>query len=146
MENAQNNSVGVGVGVILEKDGKILLGRRHPDAKKAGSALHGEGTWTLPGGKIHFGETLEECARRETLEETGLTLGPLQIVSVADDIVYDAHYVTIGFVCREFHAEPRVMEPEKITKWRWFDPEHLPQPLFSASKRVIDNFLAGKIY
>lgn len=48
-------------------DGKVLLGQRHSDPEKADSALHGEGTWTMPGGKLHFGESFEEGATREVL-------------------------------------------------------------------------------
>ena len=51
---------GVGFGVILLKDKKVLLGKRHEDSKKADSELHGEGAWTLPGGKLEFGEEFEE--------------------------------------------------------------------------------------
>ncbi len=54
--------VGVGVGVALVRDGKVLLGHRHDDPEKADSLLHGEGTWTVPGGKLDFGETLEDGA------------------------------------------------------------------------------------
>jgi len=50
-----NKKPGVGVGVIILKDSKVLLGKRHSDARKADSELHREGTWTLPGGKrINF--------------------------------------------------------------------------------------------
>ena len=54
--------VGAGFGVMLFKEGKILLGRRHADPEKADSELNGEGTWTMPGGKLHFGESFEEGA------------------------------------------------------------------------------------
>lgn len=63
---------GVGVGIMILKDDKVLLGRRHGDPKKASSELHGEGTWTMPGGKVHFKEKLKDVAFREVLEETGL--------------------------------------------------------------------------
>ena len=49
-----------GAAVMIVKDGKVLLGKRHDDPEKAGSQLHGEGTWTLPGGKVDFGETIFE--------------------------------------------------------------------------------------
>ena len=47
----------VGFGIMVLKDNKILLGKRNDDAEKASSQLHGEGTWTMPGGKLHFQET-----------------------------------------------------------------------------------------
>ena len=66
----KEKKVGVGFGVLLLKDKKILLGKRHEDPEKADSELHGAGTWTMPGGKLEFGETFEQGARREVLEET----------------------------------------------------------------------------
>ena len=42
----------VGVGIMILKDGKVLLGKRNDDAEKASSDLHGEGTWTMPGGNL----------------------------------------------------------------------------------------------
>ncbi len=141
-----NQVVGVGTGVMLMRNGKVLLGFRDPDYRKAGSELHGEGTWTMPGGKLHFGETLEQCARLEVLEETGIELGTMIVARVGDDIVHDAHYVTIGFLCTDFKGEAKVMEPEKITEWQWFEPTELPSPMYFPSERFIDNFLTKRIY
>ena len=56
----------VGVGVIIIKDGKVLLGKR----KNA----HGEGSWSFPGGHLEFNEELFDCAKREVLEETGIKI------------------------------------------------------------------------
>jgi len=64
--------MGVGVGVILLRKGKILLSRRNSDPEKASSAFHAEGTWTLPGGKMHFGESFEEVAKSRKKLELGL--------------------------------------------------------------------------
>ncbi len=129
---------------MLLRGGKVLLGFRNPDYKKAGSELHGEGTWTMPGGKLHFGETLEQCARREVLEETGITLGVMTIARVGNDIVHDAHYVTIGFLCTDFKGEAKVMEPEKITKWEWFPLDRLPTPMYVPSEKIVRHYLVRK--
>jgi len=50
--------VGVGFGVMLLRDGKILLGKRHGDPQKGGGSLNGEGKWSMPGGKLEFGEPI----------------------------------------------------------------------------------------
>jgi len=76
------NKPGVGFGVILLKGGKVLLGKRHSDPKKADSELYGEGTWTLPGGKLEFGEEFEEGAIREVAEETSIKLNSVKVISV----------------------------------------------------------------
>lgn len=140
--------IGVGFGVMILRDGKVLLGQRHIDPTKADSELHGEGTWTMPGGKMHFGESFEETCTRETMEETGIVIdkSKIKIISITNDIVTDAHFVTIGFLCEDFQGEVQVMEPDEITKWEWFDLNNLPKPLFFPSEKVIKNYLDGVIY
>jgi 8-oxo-dGTP diphosphatase len=66
----------VGVGIMIVKDGQVLLGRR--------KGAHGEGEYAWPGGHLEFGETLEECVAREIAEETGMTVKPIRLVSVSN--------------------------------------------------------------
>lgn len=112
----------VGVGIMILKRGKVLLGKRHDDPDKSDSELHGKGTWTMPGGKLHFGEKLIGSAKREVFEETGVKINKnkLEVISVMEDIVKDAHFVTVGFLCKDFPGKPKVMEPDEITEWKWF--------------------------
>jgi len=146
MENKPQ--VKVGFGVMILKNNKVLLGKRHDDPQKASSALHGEGTWTMPGGKMHFGQTFEDEAARETLEETGIIVdkSKFKLISLTNDVVHDAHFITIGFLCEDFEGEPQVMEPDEITKWEWFDLNSLPSPIYFPSEKVLKNYLSGKIY
>lgn len=139
---------GVGIGVMILRDGKVLLGKRHDDPEKADSLLHGEGTWTLPGGKLDFGESFEDTAYREVFEETGIKINKenLKFVSITNDIVTDAHFVTIGFLCGGFEGEPKVMEPEEITEWKWFSLNELPSPLFFPSEKILKNYSDKEIY
>lgn len=146
MEKQIKPKPGVGFGIMILKERKILLGKRHDDPEKASSLLHGEGTWTMPGGKLHFQEGLKEAATREVLEETGIKVKNLELISVSSDIVHDNHFVTIGFLSTEFEGEPKVMEPDEIIKWEWFDLNHLPSPLYFPSEKIIKNYLAKKIY
>ncbi len=134
--------IGVGIGVMILRNGKVLLGKRHDDPEKAQSALHGEGTWTMPGGKINFRESFEDCAFREVLEETGVKIDKekLEIVCVNNDVVEDAHFVTVGFLSKDFEGEPKVLEPEEITKWEWFSLKELPKPIFFASKKILKEY------
>ncbi len=140
--------IGVGFGAMILKDGKVLLGQRHEDPEKADSELHGEGTWTMPGGKLEFGESFEAAVARETEEETSLKTDKdkMRLISITNDIGDEAHFVTIGFLCEEFTGDPKVMEPDEITKWGWFALDDLPTPLFSCSEKVIKNYLAKKTY
>lgn len=133
---------GVGVGVMILKRGKVLLGRRNYDPLRASSALHGEGTWTMPGGKLDFQEELEDCAFREAYEETGIKINKnkLEVISLTNNIVEDAHFVTIGFLCRDFKGEPKVIEPDEIVEWKWFPLKKLPQPIFLPSRGILESY------
>ncbi len=146
MANNTEQKPGAGFGVMILKGKKVLLGHRHEDPKKASSLLHGEGTWTMPGGKLHFQENLKEGAIREVLEETGIKVKNIDVISVSNDIVHDAHFVTIGFLAEEFEGEPKIMEPDEITEWKWFALDSLPFPLYFPTEKVLKNYLAGKIY
>lgn len=88
---------GVGVGIMIINKNKILLGLRNPNKVKASSELQGQGTWTMPGGKVEFIETLLNAAKRELKEETNLDALNLEVISISDDIKDSAHYVTICF-------------------------------------------------
>lgn len=141
-----NKSVGAGVGILVLKDKEFLLGKRNADPEKASSALSGEGTWTMPGGKIDFGETFLVAAKREVQEETGLVANSLKLISLMDDMTDKAHFVTIGLLCDNFTGEVKTMEPEEITEWRWFALDNPPAPMFFPCVKILRNYLSGKIY
>ncbi|MFA6414724.1 MAG: NUDIX hydrolase [Candidatus Paceibacterota bacterium] len=114
----------VGVGVIIKKDGKVLFGKRR--------GAHGEGTWSLPGGHLEFGETLETCARREVEEETGIEIKNIKSATFTNDIFEkeQKHYIT-AYVTADYSAgEVKIMEPDKCDEWRWVNWDALPEPLF----------------
>lgn len=142
----EKKRVGAGFGVILERDGKILLGMRHPDPDKADSAFRSAGEWSLPGGKLDWGETLEAGAIREVKEETGITIRSPQVISVHNCKNERAHFLTVGLLVHEWEGEARVMEPDEIFRWEWFDLKNLPSPRYFPSFEVIENYLQGKFY
>lgn len=119
-----HNQVKVGVGVIIIRDGFILLGERR--------GAHGAGSWALPGGHLEFGESIQRCAQREVREETGLAVDSVRNVAFTNDIFEKEgqHYVTLFVVAEKWHGEPAVMEPDKCRRWVWCDWEKLPTPLF----------------
>jgi 8-oxo-dGTP diphosphatase len=138
--------VGCGFGVILEKDGQILLGKRHPDPDKADSAFRSAGEWSLPGGKLDWGESFEDGAIREVKEETGIDIKNPEVISVHNCMNDHAHFMTVGLVAHEWTGEAQVMEPDEMTEWGWFPLDNLPSPRYFPSFEVIENYLQKKFY
>ncbi len=142
----EKKRVGAGFGVVLVRDGKILLGKRHPDPDKADSAFRSAGEWSLPGGKMEWGETFEEGAIREVLEETGISIKDPKVISVHNCKNEHAHFMTVGLEATEWEGEAQVMEPDEMTEWGWFDLTDLPRPRYFPSFHVIENYLQKKFY
>lgn len=138
--------IGVGFGVMMLKSGRVLLGKRHEDPEKADSLLAGAGKWTMPGGKLHFGESFEEGAKREVLEETGILLQSAKVICLNDDRVEGVHFVTVGLLSEDFEGEAQVIEPDEITEWRWFALDNLPSPMYFPSQKVLDNYTQKLFY
>src|SRR5215469_4119041 len=126
----------VGLAVIVERDGKVLL------QKRKGS--HGEGTWAPPGGHVEFGESLEECAVRETLEETGLEIGDVQFIAITNDLFpsEQKHYLTVWVVATYLSGPAFVAYPDKVAEVSWMSWDALPEHLFIP----FHNLLSGQSY
>ncbi len=142
----EDKQIGVGVGVIILDNNKILLGLRSSDTTTADSELHGEGTWTLPGGGMNYGETFESTAIREAKEETNLDIDDIKVICVQNDKNEYAHYVSIGMVAGKYSGNVETMEPKEIVTWKWFDLNDLPANIFFPSKKTIDSFKEGLFY
>ncbi|HDP73877.1 MAG TPA: NUDIX domain-containing protein [Candidatus Woesearchaeota archaeon] len=120
-----------GVGVIVVKDRKVLLGKR----KNA----HGEGCWSFPGGHLELYEDVEECAAREVMEETGISIKNSRKAAFTNDIFEkeQKHYVTLFIVSDFASGEVFVKEPDKCEKWEWFHWDDLPEPLFIPIRNLL---------
>ena len=88
----------VGVGALIFHRGRILMAQRGKEPLK--------GWWSLPGGALEVGESLDFAVRREVREETGLEIEPLRVFEIFERIIRDAegaaeyHYVLIDYICR----------------------------------------------
>jgi 8-oxo-dGTP diphosphatase len=125
----------VGIGVAVLRPGAVLLVRRGnpPNA----------GHWSLPGGAQELGETARDAARRELLEEAGLTVGALELAAQVDSIHHDPdgrvryHYTIIDFAARWTEGEPRAGGDATEVAWAPFgDLDRFD--LWSEARRVID--------
>ncbi|MGC1482313.1 MAG: NUDIX hydrolase [Candidatus Acidiferrum sp.] len=102
----------VGVGGVIIDNGRALLIRR------GGEPLRGE--WSIPGGTLELGESLQEGVARELREETGLDVRVLELIEVFDRIFPDEtlqhsdrkpgprfHFVIVDYLCQRIGGEPR---------------------------------------
>ncbi|MBP9731978.1 MAG: NUDIX domain-containing protein [Candidatus Magasanikbacteria bacterium] len=123
----------VGVGVIVIKDNKVLCAKR--------KGAHGEGTWQFPGGHLEFKESWEDCARREVMEETGMSITNIRFGTVSNDVfeTENKHYITLIMIANHELGEPQILEPEKCAGWEWFKWEELPEPLFLPIVNIVKN-------
>ncbi len=94
----------LGSAVIVEKDGKVLLGERNKENYR--------GYWVLPGGGVEWGETIEQAAVREIKEETGLDIELIRFVCHKEIIATHANYHSIVFyhLARPRNTEIRVSD------------------------------------
>jgi 8-oxo-dGTP diphosphatase len=108
----------VGVGaVIVDGDCVLLVQRGHEPAK---------GSWTIPGGLVELGESLEAAAVREAEEETGLKVEVVEVVEVLDRIFRDDdqddgcvrfHYVIVDYLCRVAGGQLRAGSDAEAARW-----------------------------
>lgn len=122
----------IGVGVLIWHQGKLLLGER----LQAGA----ENCWQFPGGRLEYGEDVLECAAREVLEETGLSMHQMKPVAYSHEVYMagESHYVTLYVSAQLLSGEPVVMEPQKCKSWQWFHPSALPAPLFTPITHLLN--------
>jgi 8-oxo-dGTP pyrophosphatase MutT (NUDIX family) len=129
----------VGAAVLLIKDGRLLMMRRTDNH-----------AWGIPGGALEPGETLEETARRETLEETGLVVVKLSLFDVFSgaELYYrypngdEVYNVTAAYLAEEVDGEIQ-LSPAEHSEYGFFPlhdlPEKISPPIMPILKRLQNN-------
>jgi predicted house-cleaning noncanonical NTP pyrophosphatase (MazG superfamily)/8-oxo-dGTP pyrophosphatase MutT (NUDIX family) len=128
-----------GAGVFIHKDGKLLMQKRKDN-----------GCWAADhGGCMELGETVEETAKRELLEETGLTANSLELLGIfsGKELFYTypngdmVSNVNIAYLCEDFSGE-LVTQTDETTELQWFGLDELPDnispPTIPALKRCVE--------
>ena len=123
----------VGLGILIFKEGKVLLGKR--------TSSHGSGEYAGTGGHFEYMESFEACAKRETLEEAGVEIENIRFLCLVNVKEYaPKHYVDIGLVADWVSGEPKAMEPDKLESWDWYDLDNLPSPLFGMIPKYFESY------
>jgi ADP-ribose pyrophosphatase YjhB (NUDIX family) len=122
----------VATGVVVEKDGGIVLGKRNHDPKM--------GSWSFPSGFVDAGEVVEDAARRECLEETGLEVRIDSLLGV-----YSAEGERVIFVAYAGTAVGGVLEAgEECIEVGVFAPDHLPELAFPNDEAIMEAWAAHR--
>ncbi|MEW6028515.1 MAG: NUDIX domain-containing protein [Chloroflexota bacterium] len=131
-----NQEPKVGVAVIVTRNDKVLLVKR--------KGVHGEGSWSTPGGHLDFGESLESCAKREAKEEVGLDVINIRFRAITNDVFesYGKHYISIWMDGESLNGDPVIAADYEIAELGWFAWDSLPAPLFLP----FANLLQGNSY
>ena len=109
--------------IIINEHGELLLGKRTDNQK-----------WGYAGGSMNLGESVEDCARRELLEEMNLIADELEffMINSGEETHYiypngdEVYNVEIVYLCRKYHGDMRPQESE-LSELRFFSPEQLPE-------------------
>lgn len=130
----------IAVNIYIVKNNKLLLGKR--------KNIAGDGDWGTPGGHVEAMESLEEAARRELYEETGLKTDKLIFNNFVNDPLLEdsSHYLHVNFLAEGIVDEPILMEPDKCYEWKWFNLNELPKNIFIGHRRCIPAFLENKVF
>ena len=123
--------------IIINTDNKILMHHRQD-----------RDWWGLPGGAMELGESLEQTARREVLEEVNLVCGTLELFNVysGPELYHkypdgnEVYNVTVTYLCRDYHGNIKVDETEGRDAL-FFDLSELPHNLSSPIKPIINDYI-----
>ncbi|MDQ0060086.1 NUDIX hydrolase [Paenibacillus harenae] len=123
--------------IVIDKQERMLLQLRADN-----------GLWGLPGGALEPGEAMEQVARRELLEETGLIAGEIRLLDIfsGNEMYYryphgdEVYNVVAAYLCNEYEGELRVEEAE-VRELAFFPVQALPEAINPADKPIIRSFL-----
>lgn len=124
---------------MIFKDNKILMGKQ--------ISSHGDGQFGVVGGHLEYMESFKECALREIKEECGIEVKNIRFQFLMNLKAYaPKHYVHIGLTADWASGEPRVLEPDKMEGWDWYDLDKIPEPRFATIDKALLSYRTGKTF
>ena len=125
---------------VLDKKNRVLLQKRSDN-----------GQWGFPGGFMELGENVQDTARREIYEETGLKLDELELFGIYSGPQYDKTFsngdqvslVQVSFICKRYSGELVESNDESIEN-KFYSLEELPENIFTDHKMLADDLLSKK--
>jgi len=125
-------------GIIANENGQILLQQR----------TYPHGIWGIPGGLMELGESTEDTVRREIAEETGLSLGKLNLFGVYSGPGYlckaqngdEFDVVAIVYTTNKYKGTPKIMDNESLAL-EWFDTDKLPQNIARTHSKILHDYV-----
>jgi 8-oxo-dGTP diphosphatase len=131
----KNNSICLTVFALIFNDkNEFSLVRTKPSEKKLPEY---ESIWSMPGGKIKYGEPVIEALEREIFEETGLRIISPQLIGYAETIKDGKHYVSLNFQAQSVGNAINIGDSNEIDKCEWFSAKTLPDNISINAKRFL---------
>ena len=107
------------------------------------------GSWGVPGGKVDWGEPLEDAVKREFKEEVDLNLSEVQFALVQEAVLSNEFYKDAHFVLLNYYAvsdHETVTPNEEIEEWAWVSPqEALSYPLNSYTRILVEHYMQSQV-
>jgi 8-oxo-dGTP diphosphatase len=129
----------IGIGIMVLKGDKILLGKR--------KGSHGAGEYSFCGGHLEYMEGFAECAHREVKEECGIKIKNIRFQGVANLICYTPkHYVQLGLLADWKEGVPTVLEPNKCESWDWYSLDSLPGPISKMAALILQSYKTAQLF